>query len=241
MSPRKFVFLLITSDSRCGNGLLTHILVSEGYDGEGIDLRKRISWEHYSEATQRHLHVEALDPTAILPTSYFKSGIFLIGNHADELTPWVPVLSTLCNASGYLSIPCCPWTFDMKFERSKHPPYPLSVSREDFVTSLSLGGDGSNTSAYSMYRIWLASLHAHCGWVVECETLRIPSTRNWALVGVLLPCTFYALGELKRRIGRSRSTEDRAERRRNVEEIIEAVRTRGVFKTRRPEGKAGEH
>jgi tRNASer (uridine44-2'-O)-methyltransferase len=28
---------------------------------------------------------------------------------------------------------------------------------------------------------------------------------------------------------------------RNVEEIIEGVRKRGQFKTRRPEGKAGDH
>jgi hypothetical protein len=36
-----------------------------------------------------------------------------------------------------------------------------------------------------MYRIWLGSLSLHCGWEVESETLRIPSTRNWAIIGVL--------------------------------------------------------
>ncbi|TCD61747.1 tRNA(Ser) Um(44) 2'-O-methyltransferase [Steccherinum ochraceum] len=218
-------------DLGCGNGLLTHILVSEGYNGHGIDVRKRVSWDHYSEATRASLHVVALDPTSTLtpgsfsPSSpYLTSGIFIIGNHADELTPWVPILSTLHDASGYLSIPCCPWTFDMKYERSKHPPYPVPVPSEEFVESLGLGGEGSNASAYSMYRIWLSSLHARCGWVVESETLRIPSTRNWALVG-----RRRADGEMEQ-IGR-----------RNASEIVEEVVTRGVFKTRRPEGKAGEH
>ncbi|KAH8102469.1 hypothetical protein BXZ70DRAFT_1006389 [Cristinia sonorae] len=215
-------------DLGCGNGLLTHILVSEGYLGHGIDVRKRVSWGHYPESTQASLHVEALDPTSISlsssETTYLGSGVFIIGNHADELTPWVPVLSTLCDASGYLSIPCCPWTFDMKYERSRHPPYPVPTSFDEFVESLGLGGDGSNSSAYSRYRIWLASLHAHCGWVVESETLRIPSTRNWALVG------------------RRRSHEGNGEEgKRKAEEIMEIVTSRGMFKTRTPEGKAGDH
>lgn len=164
-----------------------HILVSEGYEGHGLDLRARTSWEHYPAQTQAHLHVEALDPTAFtdaeVTNSYLQPGVFIIGNHADELTPWVPLLSTLCSASGYLSIPCCSWTFDSRFERSSCTPFPVSTPMDEFVESLNLGGDGSNISAYSMYRIWLATLSHHCGWNVESETLRIPSTRNWALVG----------------------------------------------------------
>ena len=167
---------------------MTHILVAEGYGGYGIDVRPRVSWSHYPEPTQAHLHVYALDPTSTSDivsnsVSYFQPGVFIIGNHADELTPWVPVLSTLHNASGYLSIPCCSWAFDSKFERSSTSPYPVPDS--EFVGNLNLGGDGSNSSSYSMYRIWLASLSLHCGWEVESETLRIPSTRNWAIIGVL--------------------------------------------------------
>jgi tRNASer (uridine44-2'-O)-methyltransferase len=173
--------------SRCGNGLLTHILVTEGYKGHGIDVRARTSWFHYTDATQNSLHVVALDPTTLgqskLQDSYLVPGVFLIGNHADELTPWVPVISTLCLASGYLSIPCCAWTFDSRFERSRSVPYPTGMDDDEFVESLYLGGDGSNSSSYSQYRIWLGSLSVHCGWKVECETLRIPSTRNWALIG----------------------------------------------------------
>ncbi|KAG5653297.1 hypothetical protein H0H81_001257 [Sphagnurus paluster] len=209
-------------DFGCGNGLLTHILVQEGYQGSGIDLRARNSWSHYPESTQSHLHIHVFDPTSTSPDPYLKPGVFVIGNHADELTPWVPVLSTLHAASGYLSIPCCAWSFDAKYERSSTPPFPLPGP--GFADTLNLGGDGSNASSYSMYRIWLASLSLHCGWEVECETLRIPSTRNWAIIG--------------RRMSAEKSLEEALE---NVREIVQGVSDRGIFKTRKPEGKDNAH
>ncbi|KAI9463609.1 hypothetical protein BJY52DRAFT_1202901 [Lactarius psammicola] len=165
-------------DLGCGNGLLTHILVSEGYAGHGFDLRSRTSWAHYPPATQSRLLVHALDPTAAADqhqhqhqerSTLLPADCFLIGNHADELTPWVPLLAT---------------------------------------RSLNLGGAGEGAgSSYALYRVWLASL--------SVEMLRIPSTRNWAIVGSL------------------EATDD------NVEELIEGVRKRGQFKTRHPEGKTG--
>ncbi|KAF8157227.1 hypothetical protein B0H34DRAFT_658721 [Crassisporium funariophilum] len=212
-------------DLGCGNGLLTHILTAEGYQGYGIDLRARTSWSHYPESTQAQLQVHAFDPTSTddkESKTFFRPGVFLIGNHADELTPWVPVLSTLYNASGYLSIPCCSWAFDAKFERSSTPGYP--TNGPDFADTLNLGGDGSNASSYSMYRIWLGSLSLYCGWQVECETLRIPSTRNWAIIG-------------RKRLPSIKLDQALD----NIGDIIETVRKRGLFKTRRPEGKAGEH
>ncbi|KAI1793903.1 hypothetical protein LXA43DRAFT_998856 [Ganoderma leucocontextum] len=212
-------------DLGCGNGLLTHILTAEEYDGHGIDVRSRTSWSHYPEATHTRLHVESLDPSEpLLDHPYLRPGVFIIANHADELTPWTPVLSTLVSASGYLSIPCCAWAFDAKYERESTPDYP--VFDDHFVEGLNLGGDGSNTSSYSRYRIWLATLSLHCGWQVECETLRIPSTRNWAI------------------IGRNRTAEDLEELeevRRRGEGIVARVRERGLFKTRTPEGKTKGH
>jgi tRNASer (uridine44-2'-O)-methyltransferase len=176
--------------NRCGNGLLVHILISEGYTGYGTDIRARTSWSHYPEPTQRSLHISPLNPTADSsdddddppPDTTIPPGAFIIGNHADELTPWVPVLATARGASGYLNLPCCPWEFDQKFARSG-ACHQFPLPSLDFVDTLNLGGDGKNTSSYSMYRIWLARLSFHCGWTVEAEVLRIPSTRNWALVG----------------------------------------------------------
>lgn len=193
----------------CGNGLLVHILVSEGYTGVGMDLRARNSWEHYPPSTQQHLHVHALNPleidfddTASLTESpYLRPGTFIIANHADELSPWTPILATLSGASGFLSIPCCSWSFDARFHRSQLPlkeradtvsfaisPEGLpgrNLSSEEFIASLRLGGTAGDTaqSAYAAYRVWLAALGLRCGWEAEPETLRIPSTRNWSLVG----------------------------------------------------------
>ena len=138
---------------------------------------------------------------------HIPDGVFIIGNHADELTPYIPILSVLYQASGYLNIPCCPWDLDQKFNRTNSTQYPLPSSHDNegagsggdifataeaghvpenddrWIESLNLGGNGKFTSSYSAYRIWLARLTAWCGWEIETEVLRIPSTRNWALVG----------------------------------------------------------
>ncbi|KAF8338658.1 hypothetical protein F5887DRAFT_982268 [Amanita rubescens] len=210
-------------DFGCGNGLLTHILIAEGYEGHGIDLRSRLSWSHYPSTTQAHLHVYTFNPLLITTTTddpYFKPGVFVIGNHADELTPWVPVVSTIFSAAGYLSIPCCPWSFDVKYDRSTAPTY--ATPNDNFIDNLNLGGSGNNESSYSRFRIWLASLSLHCGWEVECETLRIPSTRNWAI------------------IGRKRTkAPDERQALSNACDIVENVRERDIYKARTPEGKAG--
>ena len=217
-------------DLGCGNGLLTHILVSEGYAGYGIDLRARTSWSHYPRSTQSCLLVHALDPTAptrVLPTTAqqrqyrppaasansqlpnagdnineevntdsgqdsdipLPTGCFLIGNHADELTAWVPPLATRVLASGYLSIPCCAWSLDARFDRARDVPL-CAIDAE----TLNLGGGESAAgSSYALYRVWLAALSVHCGWAIEVEMLRIPSTRNWAIVGELGALLFSAL------------------------------------------------
>ncbi|KAF8981256.1 hypothetical protein BDQ17DRAFT_1438512 [Cyathus striatus] len=133
----------------CGNGLLTHILVSEGYEGYGIDLRARSSWEGYSEETQDRLKVVAIDPT-IVPSSstshsndsmspdqlnvlqtYLPKDSWIISNHADELTPWTPLLAVLYGCTGYISIPCCPWSFDAKFDRAQVGEFLSSASSKD--------------------------------------------------------------------------------------------------------------
>ena len=298
----------------CGNGLLVHILLSEGYQGFGVDVRARTSWSHYPPATQRHLHVKALDPTFALtgagpvtigsdpaitqtPLSglpdtdppgglegpghkeegdqvsfhlQIPHGVFVIGNHADELTPYVPILSILYVASGYLNVPCCPWDLDQKFTRADSTQYPLPVhdfegadgrdevstgteagdivdDNEQWIESLNLGGNGNFTSSYSTYRIWLARLTSWCGWEIETEVLRIPSTRNWALVGKA--SKFWNLASLDEAwdltpysdvAGRKRRLPEEVSRKR-VEDILTRVRERGVFAVRQPEGKRGDH
>lgn len=38
-------------DMGCGNGLLVHILNSEGYSGVGLDVRSRKMWAQYPQST----------------------------------------------------------------------------------------------------------------------------------------------------------------------------------------------
>ncbi|KAJ7054969.1 hypothetical protein C8F01DRAFT_1160520 [Mycena amicta] len=201
-------------DFGCGNGLLTHILLSCGYTGRGVDLRARHSWATYPQSTQTHLIVDAFEPSILetpSPSIFSTHGQFVIANHADELTPWTPLVATLTDASGFLNIPCCPWVFDARYQREKG--FGENISLE----TLNLGADAGITSGYVKYRVWLAELCQHCGWEVECEVLRIPSTRNWAIVA-------------RRRIGSA----DDAQK--NAEEILQNVKDRAIFKTRTPEG-----
>ena len=245
----KYFSVLLTFFGSCGNGLLVHILSAEGYAGHGIDLRARQSWAAYPPSTRTCLHVHALNPTSVHPdfptdaagsmavhmstdpkakttdAAEILRGCFIIANHADELSPWTPVLATLHAASGFLSIPCCAWSFDERFQRRARsdpfsflfdglgfPPADSSsaAGEQTFVDSLALGGDGSHASGYSAYRIWLAKLSIACGWKVECETLRIPSTRNWAIIGAFLSLALCCLCSNSRLQGERRSRKEKS-------------------------------
>ncbi|KAF8685073.1 hypothetical protein RHS04_01028 [Rhizoctonia solani] len=249
-------------DIGCGNGLLTHILVLSGYEGLGIDLRARKSWTSFGPETSSRLKVEALDFTSIkydaslgrftgLPdvlgsNDQEQTGrVFLIGNHADELTPWMPVIAHAAGAD-FLSIPCCFWALDSRFHAQKRrdmpgpdcsaqpsPSEPWELALADRLHSVLGGTADANSgtkkgtkqpSQYGRYMLWLARLQRGCGFVVDVEALRIPSTRNWAFAGT------------------SRTWKTESERARvdqYVEGLVSQVRERGMFKTRVPEGKEG--
>ncbi|EPQ29053.1 uncharacterized protein PFL1_03342 [Pseudozyma flocculosa PF-1] len=141
----------------------------------------------------------------------FPPHCFLIGNHADELTPWLPLLSTslglTTGCSGFINIPCCPFMLggdkftSMRYipiERDDivpllfpHHPSSSSLSEEEekrveeTVTAMQRGptsteGGESRNGAYLSY---LSHLHVNLGWTMEKEALRIPSTKNWCIVG----------------------------------------------------------
>ena len=232
---------------RCGNGLLTHILISEGYHGHGIDLRSRVSWGHYPEHTRTALHVHAFDPTRYARSEsgtipYLQRGTFLIGNHADELTPWLPLIATVEHASGYLSIPCCAWSFDERFALASGNTFvglTSIVNDNEFLDRLNLEGEGSHQSRYSTYRIWLAKLSQWMGWKIECDTLRIPSTRNWAIIG--MSTRSCAAPNLENQLGRERLGDETQVYIQRALGVVQDVAKRGTFKTRTPEGKAGDH
>ncbi|GKU07467.1 trna (uracil-o-)-methyltransferase [Fusarium langsethiae] len=173
-------------DIGCGNGLLVHILKLEGYDGWGFDARERKSWSQYNssfsgspsgKSLQRLLLLPSIIPVETLDGSakaidpkdvhdgIFPKGTFIISNHADELTPWTPILAAISQCP-FISIPCC--SHNLTGGRWRAPP-PRDKSKPK--------------SMFASLVDWVAQIAEDCGWDVETEMLRIPSTRNTGLVG----------------------------------------------------------
>ncbi|KAI0130091.1 hypothetical protein BJ170DRAFT_300291 [Xylariales sp. AK1849] len=182
-------------DIGCGNGLLVYILRQEGYPGWGFDARKRKSWGNYNsglDATsslegQPSLKQHVLLPSMIksrreregpdtdglgtdndndlLHDGQFPKGTFIISNHADELTPWTPILATASECP-FIMIPCC--SHDLSGARYRAP-----APKQQ----------GKPATAYSSLVNWVSQIASDCGWHIETEMLRIPSTRNTGLIG----------------------------------------------------------
>ncbi|KAM0788707.1 hypothetical protein ACM66B_002802 [Microbotryomycetes sp. NB124-2] len=117
-------------DVGCGNGLLVYILSCEGFQGYGIDLRARKSWSAYSPPPD--LRTSTLDPPTLLSLSTppFTDKSFLIGNHADELTPWLPLMAAKSIDCKFLNIPCCLHTHTTRFTAQDY------TIPEEFIKSL---------------------------------------------------------------------------------------------------------
>ena len=141
-------------DLGCGNGLLVYLLNSEGYSGVGLDVRKRKIWDLFRETAD--LRESTIIPSLDLRYSEYD---WLIGNHSDELTPWIPVISALSN-SNFFVLPCCPFEFKTKFNRRN-----------------------TKLSAYSDYMNYISEVIEICGFKVEKDKLKIPSTKRTCFVG----------------------------------------------------------
>jgi tRNASer (uridine44-2'-O)-methyltransferase len=176
-------------DIGCGNGLLVYILRQEGYVGWGFDARRRKSWDNFADKIERAAGEEpesSLRQLVLLPAllldqkkqviedagvgdqfhdGLFPEGTFIISNHADELTPWTPILATISKCP-FIMIPCC--SHDLSGARFRAAP-----PKEK----------GKSASAYSSLVEWVKQIAGDCGWDVETEMLRIPSTRNTGIIG----------------------------------------------------------
>lgn len=208
-------------DLGCGNGLLVHILIMEGYKGRGIDARARKSWKTYPAEVQKNLSEQIIIPGALLkphpavskmaphitnngrffqvpeeltnPTQvplmkYYSSAnllesskvctteefhpkTFLIGNHSDELTCWMPLFNL-----PFVVIPCCSHALSgVKIRYNPRPNYdPITKAKSP----------PQNVSTYGALVDHVEDLANRMGWEVEKEILRIPSTRNAAIIGL---------------------------------------------------------
>ncbi|XP_034020476.1 probable tRNA (uracil-O(2)-)-methyltransferase [Thalassophryne amazonica] len=143
-------------DLGCGNGLLVHILANEGHPGKGIDVRKRKIWDMYGPLT-------LLEEKAITPKEcfLFPGTDWLIGNHSDELTPWIPIMAArLSYTCRYFVLPCCFFDFYTKYQRRQ-----------------------SQKCQYKEYINFIAEVSRVSGFNTEEDCLRIPSTKRVCLVG----------------------------------------------------------
>lgn len=141
----------------CGNGLLVYILTAEGHEGLGIDIRKRGIWDLYPGTTD-------LREQAILPSdrSLLPETDWIIGNHSDELSPWVPVIAARSSYNcRYFLLPCCAYNFNgQKYQRKS-----------------------SQRSQYEDFILYAKSISDVCGFRTSIDRLKIPSTKRIAIIG----------------------------------------------------------
>lgn len=144
-------------DFGCGNGLLVYILTEEGHRGYGIDVRKRKIWDKFQP--QVDLREETWNPSE----SFDPSVDWIIGNHSDELSPWVPVVAAKCSFKcNYFLLPCCAYEF----------------SGEKFSKRV------KDKSLYLAYVDYLIDISRNvCGFKTAKDRLRIPSTKRIAIIG----------------------------------------------------------
>lgn len=151
-------------DIGCGNGLLVYILNDQGYNGFGIDMRKRKIWTNeFYESVGINLVEKTIDPQV----DTFENCDWLIGNHSDELSPWLPIIASKSSkkdnlSCNFLLIPCCFFDFHTRFDVKK-----------------------KNEARYDTYLNYLEKICKLSEFEVHRDKLRIPSTRNVCIIGLM--------------------------------------------------------
>ncbi|BGP23846.1 tRNA(M-2-U44)-methyltransferase [Rhodotorula toruloides] len=110
-----------------------------------------------------------------------------------------------------------------------HPFY--AASPVSFSTSSS--GASVIGGRYHAYQLYLAHLTLLCGFVPEREALRIPSTKNFGIVG--RKRVWDVAGARREEV-----VEAKEKVREEVRRVVEEVKRKGEWKARKPEGKAGD-
>nr|XP_034968170.1 probable tRNA (uracil-O(2)-)-methyltransferase isoform X3 [Zootoca vivipara] len=102
-----------------------------------------------------------LEENTVSPDNLYPDVDWLIGNHSDELTPWIPVIAARSSYScRYFLLPCCFFDFYGKYNRRQ-----------------------SKKTQYREYLDFVMEVGIVCGFRVEEDCLRIPSTKRVCLIG----------------------------------------------------------
>jgi len=159
------------ADLGCGNGLLVYILTREGHCGTGYDVRKRKIWDWFPGKLD-------LREEPVMPGDIYPEVDWLLGNHSDELTPWIPIMAALSGPhTSYWVLPCCPFDFTAKFQRRN-----------------------GQLSLYRDYLNFVREMGEEAGFDVEEDRMRIPSTKRICLVGTSRPGGFAGWEDQKERV-----------------------------------------
>ncbi|KAF9884787.1 tRNA(Ser) Um(44) 2'-O-methyltransferase [Aspergillus nanangensis] len=254
-------------DVACGNGLLVYVLIMEGYRGWGFDARQRKTWSIFPESVQSQLKEEIYIPqpfvdefTALglddellnLGIKYhsgrFPQDTFIISNHADELTPWTPLMAAQAHPGSplpFIAIPCC--SHSLSGARYRYPPPKgkgkgSSAQRDDDDRQVEqnpqpVSGDlkalrkakedaltdkGFYKSQYGSLTAKTVHITEEIGCEVETTLLRIPSTRNMAVIGNR-KCTIEKWGSMLNPLETVAETDQRYIAQRDNEVAIERV------------------
>lgn len=132
-----------------------------------VPIRTKPQHQGNTKVTKPTLVVECYTSNELLHNpkvcaAEFPPNTFVIGNHSDELTCWMPLLGY-----PFMVIPCC--SHNLNGDKIRY-----NVSRAH--------ADKGN-SKYQGLVDHVELLAAMQGWVVKREMLRIPSTRNAAVIG----------------------------------------------------------
>ncbi|OJD26063.1 hypothetical protein ACJ73_02564 [Blastomyces percursus] len=184
-------------DIACGNGVLTYILLAEGYDGWGFDARRRKSWSIFPTSTQDRLkqiicipqpfkdilkHMEgensmlkrAQETRTDIHDGIFDKDTFIISNHADELTVWTPLLGTLSNPERplpFLAIPCCSHSISGMRYRYPAPKPPSTKDKDLNKTYMPANKNRNNNNGHNVINGNTNSIKQHQHSEVEVESM----------------------------------------------------------------------
>lgn len=102
--------------------------------------------------------MQTITPSA---SSLFPEADWIIGNHSDELTPWIPVIAARSSyKTNFFLLPCCCYEFSgQKYKRIN-----------------------SAISIYTEYLDYVQDIAKKCNFITKIDKLRIPSTRRTCIV-----------------------------------------------------------
>ncbi|KCV69869.1 hypothetical protein H696_03340 [Fonticula alba] len=191
-------------DLGCGNGFLTYVLRQAGFEGHGVDLARRRIWSALSP--EADLREETLHLPTLTLENPFTDGprpgdvVWLIGNHADEITPWLPIIAARTAAAArttsatgegpaicLFSIPCCFHDLTGRFTQlGKDRLAGLAdLCAADGVAGpmeRGSGAAGQGCGRYGEYLLYNEFLARRLGLHLETDLLKIPSTKNYCQV-----------------------------------------------------------